>query len=570
MTKAKKQLLILVALAIVVFGGTFFVISMTKNVNTPKSDSDVSEASAMAALDKLYQHIRVNTLPLNKGNVDLSEANLKDALPDISKYPPQVESTTADFIEIFSSPEKATIKTSPGQDTDRWLVDMAKAFNQSNPTIGDKPVSVRIRGTASGLGMDYISSGKYVPDAFTPSNELWGDALISMGVDATLVEKRLLGNVAGIVLKNEKNDELLKKYGVINLKSIVEAVAANELAMGYTNPFSSSTGANFLLSTLYSFDPTNPFSDAAVKAFEDFQANVPFVAYTTLQMQDAAKSGALDGFVSEYQQYVNAPELKSGYVFIPFGARHDNPVYAIGQLSDTKQEILKKFIAFCKTEANQKAATKYGFNNNDTYAFEIQNVTGTQLPQAQKLWKEKKSGNRDIIAVFVADVSGSMEGEPLNKLKQSLLEGSKFINPNFSVGLVTFSDDVNIALPIGKFDLNQRSYFTGAVEDMSAQSSTAMFDAIVVGEKLLMDAKVNNPNAKLMLFVLSDGETNVGTNLNDTRKIIEGLRVPIYTIGYNADIKVLSTISSINESASINADTEDVVYKIQNLFNAEM
>jgi len=60
-------------------------------------------------------------------------------------------------------------------------------------------------------------------------------------VDISLVEKRLAGNVAGVLLSKAKYEELLQKYGSINLKNITEAVAANEIAMGYTNPFASST-----------------------------------------------------------------------------------------------------------------------------------------------------------------------------------------------------------------------------------------------------------------------------------------------------------------------------------------
>jgi Ca-activated chloride channel family protein len=127
---------------------------------------------------------------------------------------------------------------------------------------------------------------------------------------------------------------------------------------------------------------------------------------------------------------------------------------------------------------------------------------------------------------------------------------------------------LNIALPIAKFDINQRSLFTGAVKNMQANGGTAMFDAIVIAEQMLLE--VENPNAKLMLFVLSDGESNQGFSLNDVREIIEGLKVPIYTIGYNADIAALSKLSAINEAASINADIEDVVYKMESLFNAEM
>jgi len=54
------------------------------------------------------------------------------------------------------------------------LLDVAREFNRANIQVNGKPVSVRIRGIASGLATDYIISGKYLPDAFTPSNELGG------------------------------------------------------------------------------------------------------------------------------------------------------------------------------------------------------------------------------------------------------------------------------------------------------------------------------------------------------------------------------------------------------------
>jgi Ca-activated chloride channel family protein len=304
--------------------------------------------------------------------------------------------------------------------------------------------------------------------------------------------------------------------------------------------------------------------------FEKFQANVPFVAYTTLQMKSSATSGVLDGFVFESQQFVNSPDLNSDYMFTPFGVRHDNPVYAIGNLSNEKKQILQKFIAFCKTAEAQKKATQNGFNQYDDYKLNTPKVNGSKLAQAQKLWKDKKNSGRPIVAVFVADTSGSMDGEPLNNLKKSLLNGSNYITKDASVGLVTFNDEVSIALPIGKFDINQRSLFTGAVKNMSAGGGTAMYSAIVVGEKMLQDAKADNPDAKFMLFVLTDGDSNTGFSYDDTSTMIAGLKVPISTIGYNADLGVLQTISSINEAASINADTEDVVYKIMSLFNAEM
>jgi Ca-activated chloride channel family protein len=73
-----------------------------------------------------------------------------------------------------------------------------------------------------------------------------------------------------------------------------------------------------------------------------------------------------------------------------------------------------------------------------------------------------------------------------------------------------------------------------------------------------------------MMFVLTDGETNRGLLLNDVSDVLTDLKIPIYTIGYNADISVLETVAKLNEAAAINADTEDVVYQLENFFNAQM
>ena len=158
----------------------------------------------------------------------------------------------------------------------------------------------------------------------------------------------------------------------------------------------------------------------------------------------------------------------------------------------------------------------------------------------------------------------------MNRLKESLLNSSQFISKDTSIGLVSYSDDVNINLPIGKFDLNQRSLFTGAVKDLKANGGTATLDAVLVATKMLMEEKEKDPDSKLMLFVLSDGNANRGLSLKEIKGILEAYKIPVYTIGYNANIQALQNLSQINEAASIDADSEDVVYKLSNLFNAEM
>lgn len=560
MDKSNKDVLLkIIGAAVGVFLLVYIGIYLTGNGD--KSGDQISKDDAIESLESIVKKIDVKTLSHPSRPIETLQPNLIDSLPDISKYPPQVNSSTSSYIEIFSSPEKA------GSCTDGWLTEIARDFNNAKIIIGGKQVSVRLRGIASGQGADYITSGKYLPDAYTPSNELWGEMIISRGIKTELLEERLAGNVAGILLTKSKREELEAKYGQINIKTVVDAVANKELDMGYTNPFASSTGLNFLISTLQTFDSNNLLSDKAATGFESFQTNIPVVAYTTLQMREAAKSGVLDGFILEYQTYMNTPEIRS-YEFIPFGVRHDSPMYAIGELSAEKKKILNQFVEFTQQEKYQILAGKYGFNGLNQYQSEAGPVSGDVIIQAQKFWKVTK--NTNICAVFVADVSGSMMGIPLNNLKKSLNEGQKYIGQNNLIGLVSYSDDVNIDLPIAKFDLTQRAMFAGAVNDLQDGGSTATFDGIAVAMKMIEEQRSIDPNLKPRIFVLSDGETNRGHSLNDIKSIVQALGMPIYTIGYNADIQALEEISSINEAASINADTDDVIYQLANMFNAEL
>ncbi|KHL93749.1 von Willebrand factor A [Paenibacillus sp. IHB B 3415] len=562
MARKSKTFIVLGLIALSVFALVYFGISLTANLG--KSKTEISAEDADKRLNRIYKDINVSSTAPVKGQIDLDPAAVGDSLPDISKFPLSVNSTTDSYAEIFSSTEKS------GTGNDGWLNEVANDFNAAGILVDGKPVSVSIRNIASGTAADYIRSGKYVPDAYTPSNELWGEMVKASGVSAELVSERLAGNVAGVVMSKQKYDQLVGKYGSINVKTITDAIAANELAMGYTDPFASSTGLNFLVTALGTFDSMDLLGDKAVQGFEKFQANVPFIASTTLQMRDAAKSGMLDAFVLEYQTYVNAADLTSGYVFTPFGVRHDSPLYALGDLPKEKLGIIRKFAEFAVQDKNQTAASDRGFNGLNDYKSELAPVDGSLLSSAQKLWKEKKDGSKPIAAVFVADVSGSMAGEPLNRLKESLLKGQKFLGKDNSIGFVSYSSDVTINLPIGKYDTNQQSMFVGAINSLQAAGGTATFDGMVVAMKMLKEELALHPEMKPLIFVLSDGETNEGHSLDEIRGLIESYKIPVYTIGYNANIKALESISSINEAANINADTEDVVYKIGNLLNVQM
>ena len=120
-------------------------------------------------LDQLYDKVKVTEATPRKGQVTFESNNLYDELPEIDKYPLAVTGKGSVDIEIFTSGEKA------GKDNDSWLIDVANKFNGENHTLSNgMSVSMSVRSVASGTAADYIISGKYVPDLYTPSNTLFG------------------------------------------------------------------------------------------------------------------------------------------------------------------------------------------------------------------------------------------------------------------------------------------------------------------------------------------------------------------------------------------------------------
>ena len=549
MDKRTKGIVVVGVLVIIAMIAVVIGIVDRRVTNIIGSGNDVPSGKVMT-LDELYADIDVSEAVPVRGTVTLDTPDLYEELPEIDKYPLAVEGQGDIDVEIFTSGEKA------GKDNDSWLIDVADNFNGSGVKTADgKSVSMSVRSVPSGTAADYIISGKYLPDLYTPSNTLFGEYAISNNGSLELYADRLVGNTAGILVK--------KDSGYKNATDVIKDVQDNKITMGYTNPQTSATGLNLLLTLLQDGDDN----------FTKFNSNIPYVAYTTQQMRDSASNGTLDAMLSEYQAYINDSNLVSMYDFIAFGVRHDNPVYICDKegKSAAELEAVQLVVDYCKSGDMQAIAAKKGFNANDDYV-SAEKFSGAQVTQGLKTYKKIKDNGRDIIAVFVADCSGSMDGDPMNQLKSSLTNGAQYINDNNYIGMVSYASDVTVEVPVAQFDLNQRSYFQGAVNNLIASGGTASYDAVVVAMKMITDAKVQHPDAKCMLFLLSDGYANIGYSIDDITGALRDSGIPVYTIGYgsDADSDELAKISGVNEAATINADSDDIVYKIKSLFNSQL
>jgi Ca-activated chloride channel family protein len=543
-------------------------------------ETELTFDKAVSKLDSYSDRVAARDEIVSRGTMlaTTTEADIKNALPNIEKYPLTVdpqEGANDVIVEIFSSTEKSG-KAEP----DNWLTLLAEDFNNRDIQLANgKTAKLRVRNIPSGEGYQYIASKKYLPDAFTPSNHYWIKMIEPYGVRMTPISETLVDNTAGIVMKEKVYKDLEQKYGNVDMKNLINAVIQGTITMGYTNPFSSSTGINLLVTVLSVFangDESKMLTPEVESAFEAFQKGVPFVALTTLQMRDSVQNdGSLDAFVLEHQTYMRVKELSSGYVFIPFGIKHSNPLYAVGELSQDKTAVLKEFVKFTQTDTSLTTAKRYDFGKITNYTPDFKVPSGETLIKAQALWKEKKD-SRPILAVFLSDVSGSMgtpddQGNtPMEMLKKALLEGSDFINPNNYIGLACFNNEVTRLLEVKKFNQLHRAAFNTAISSLSPTGNTGMYDGILISLQMLVKAKQEVPEGKPMLFVLTDGETNHGFEFDEVNHVLKGLRIPIYTIGYNANIDELKRLANVNEAANLNADVQNISYVLGNLLNAEM
>ena len=534
---------------------------ITKNAGR---ENALSPEDARTELESLLKKVDVSTVENPILDIYSEETTEADALADISTFPITVQGSGDINIEVAAATEMSA------DAPDDWLNVVAEKFNKEGFQIDGRSVTVSVRKITSGEVVTYINAGAYEPEVFVPSNYAWGMMLEASGVGIEKIEDRIAGNTAGLLIKQDVYDEFLEEYGKVTVANVLTASINGNLTFAYTNPYTSSTGLNILTAMLKAFDEDDPLSAKASEALLDYQKNSPPVAYTTAVLRSQASKGVINAMVMEAQAFANTPELKS-YVYIPAGIRHDHPVYTFDWDSDDEKAAAQLFVDYCKDEKNQKLATEKGFNQYEDYKGEDPGLNGTQYIAAQKVWKENKNGGKPILAVFIADVSGSMDGEPINSLKDSLVKSSVYIGQEHYVGLVSYSSDVTINLPIEQFDASQQAYFSGEVKNLSASGGTATYDAVLVAMDMIEKKMSDVPNAKPMIFLLTDGEQNEGYSLSRISGIVGGLQVPVYTIAYNySGDGDLEKISGINEAAAINANSDDIVNQLRNLFNVNM
>ncbi len=513
--------------------------------------------------------------------------DITEPLPNIDDFPLYAAQPSPDpdtlTLEIFSSSEKANV----GTQNERWLVEVAEDFNQQQITLDSgELIQISIRKIASGTAARLLSAQTVQPTGYSPSNDLWVQMIESAGVETIPVVPRLVPNTAGWVVQSEIYQDL-EAEGEVTFEALLDQILAGSVAVGYPNPYASSTSLNLLYTLFWGAagydDPTDQLTVADLQSpqvnsvFNAFQQQVLITTNTTLDLQEIfiRDPEKLQAFPLEYQNYqtlVTLPGFET-VEFIPFGIPHNNPLVGFQWNSDREQEALETFGDYVSSPEAQDLAEEQGFVETPYLAAEAYPPipNGEVLTAAQTYWKGQKDAGRTVYMMIVIDVSGSMEGQPLRAVQEGLRIASKEINSGNHVGLIAFNTAPTALVPLAPFDTLQHQRLLAAIDSLRADGGTAMYDGMIVALDRLMEQVETDPNGRFYLLVLSDGQSNEGFGFDRVQEILEYSNVRVYPIAYgDVNMEEMQAIAALRESTVQVGTPENVQSLLKGLLQTNL
>ncbi|KAK1404089.1 putative Inter-alpha-trypsin inhibitor heavy chain H3 [Heracleum sosnowskyi] len=156
---------------------------------------------------------------------------------------------------------------------------------------------------------------------------------------------------------------------------------------------------------------------------------------------------------------------------------------------------------------------------------------------------------RGLDLVTVLDVSGSMKGDRIEKLKKAMEFVVKKLSPIDRLSIITFSGSANRLCPLRRITENSKTDIINLISKIAAAGATNITDGLQKALQVLNDRRFKEGRS-IGVMLMSDGEQNAG---GDAARV-KVSDVPVYTFGFGTggqNPKAMADVST-NSPVSFN------------------
>ena len=179
------------------------------------------------------------------------------------------------------------------------------------------------------------------------------------------------------------------------------------------------------------------------------------------------------------------------------------------------------------------------------------------------LSEEKKEKSSNVELICVIDVSGSMVGEKIKLVKQSLKLLLEMMGENDKLGLVLFNHHSQKLLDLTYTTTENKKNIINLINSIEANGGTYILGGLEIAVNMLEKSSIqskskviekNKKNISSAIILLSDGMDNrmdhieIGNGLKDlTKKLDLGFTLHTFGYGKDHDPKIMNTLAAVRD-----------------------
>lgn len=266
-------------------------------------------------------------------------------------------------------------------------------------------------------------------------------------------------------------------------------------------------------------------------------------------------------------------------------------------LTPEHRRAFKEFSDFLRTPPLQRIVLQEGYRpadlgiSLDDPDSQIKPANGVDPAQPQTLLPMPSYGVLDSLRnawmllkrpaniMLVADTSGSMEGDKIDRAREALQTFVGQVRGSSDrLGLVTFASSVHEDVPLGDLSQN-RAQLTATIGDLRASGNTALYDGtLFAAERLSALKQTDRMN---VVVVMTDGRENASRRVrssSDPQPLIAALQdlnrrtgvpVLVFAVAYggDADLAGLQKLSESTHAQAYRGDP-DTIRRLYQLLSA--